>query len=146
MGKLEKMEWEPRFSVDIEQIDTHQQKMFELFNELIEMKNSKADPKDFINQISAINDYSKMYFSTEERMMKQKKYPDAAIHSKEHRQFTKRFITIRREVAEDIENLTEDIIDELRQWLITHILVTDVRYIPFLRISRFIEEARGNKN
>ena len=141
MSEIEKLEWDPKYSVDIEEIDTFQKRMFELFNQLIDMKKAKAEPKDCINMISEINEYSKLYFSTEERYLRKKGYPDFAAHSKAHRQFTKSSISLRREISEDIENLTDDVIEELRNWLINHMLTLDVLYVPFLRINQYIEEA-----
>lgn len=145
MDDIQKIEWDPKYSVDIEEIDTHQKKMFELFNELIDMKKNKTDAKECINLVTAINDYSKTYFSTEERFLKRKGYPDFSTHLKTHRHFTKRFISLRREMAEDIGNLTYETIHELREWLIDHILECDRLYIPFLRINQYIED-RKRKN
>jgi len=142
MNPIEKIEWEPKYSVDIEEIDAHQKKMFELFNQLIDMKRSKTESKECINMISVINEYSKLYFSTEEKYLKKKGYPDFGAHSKIHRKFTKCSISLRREISEDIENLTDDVIRELRDWLINHILTLDSRYKPFLRINKYIEESK----
>jgi hemerythrin len=145
MSVLEKIDWDPKFSVDIEEIDIHQKKMFELFNQLIDMKKAEVDTKLCINMISDINDYGKLYFSTEERYLRKKKYPDFAGHAKIHRQFIKNSISLRREVAEDIANLTDDAILELRNWLINHITTLDFCYVPFLRINKYIEESKKKK-
>ncbi len=142
MNPIERIEWDPKYSVDIEEIDTHQKKMFELFNQLIDLKEAKKDTKECINMISEINEYSKFYFSIEERLLRRKGYPDFGSHAKAHRQFTKRSISLRREIAEDIENLSYEVIDELRNWLVDHILTFDSMYVPFLRINRFVEEAK----
>lgn len=140
MTNIQKIEWEKKFSVDIEEIDMHQKKMFELFNQLIDMKKSNTDIKECINMITEINEYSKLYFSTEERHLKKKGYPDFQTHAKTHRQFAKLSITMRRELAENEEALTFEAIEEMRNWLINHILTTDVLFIPFLRINQYIED------
>ncbi|MCD4676990.1 MAG: bacteriohemerythrin [Desulfobacula sp.] len=142
MNNIEKIEWEPKYSVGIEEIDAHQKKMFELFNQLIDMKESSAEAKVCINMISVINENSKLYFSTEEKYLKKKGYPDFGTHFKAHRQFIKNSIALRREISEDIENLTNDVIVQLRNWMINHILTFDSRYIPFLRINQYIEDSK----
>jgi len=142
MSKLEKIEWDPKYSVDIEEIDAHQKKMFELLNQLIDIRKSELDPKDSINIISEINEYSKLYFSTEEKYLKKKGYPDFLAHSKVHRQFIKHAISLRREVSEDMSNLTDEMVMALRDWLINHILTLDSFYVPFLRINTYIEESK----
>lgn len=140
MDDIKKIEWDPKYSVFVDEIDVHQKKMLELFNELIDMKKSNVDARECINQISIINDYSKIYFSTEERILRRKGYPDFIPHLKSHRNFTKNFITLRREIAEDIGMLSYEAIDRLRDWLINHILENDSLYIPFLRINQYIED------
>jgi len=143
MNTIEKIEWEPKYSVDIEEIDAHQKKMFDLFNQLIDIKNSEIeDTKVYLNMISEISEHGRVYFSTEERYLKKKKYPDFGTHSKTHRQFIKSFISLRREISEDIANLTDDVIKELQDWMTDHILTLDSLYIPFLRISKYIENSK----
>ena len=66
--------------------------------------------------------------------------PDYESHVKEHRQFVKSTISLRREVAETIDNLTYDIIHELREWLINHIKVSDSLFVPFLRVKKYVKE------
>ena len=146
MNTIERIEWEPKYSVDIEEIDAHQKKIFELFNQLIDIKNSEIyDTKVYLNMVSEINEHSKVYFSTEEKYLKKKGYPDFGTHSKVHRQFIKSFISLRREISEDIENLTDDVIKELQDWMINHILTLDSLYVPFLRINKYIENSRRKK-
>lgn len=145
MSDIEKIDWDSKYSVDIEEIDAHQKKMFELFNQLIDMKKSEADSKECINMISTINEYSKLYFSTEEKYLRKKGYPDFAAHSKAHHQFTKNSISLRREISDDIENLTDEVIEQLRGWLIDHILTFDSLYVPFLRINKYIEESKQKR-
>lgn len=142
MEDIKKIDWNPELSVDIQEIDEHQKKMFDLFNELIDLKKSKVESKEYVNMISKINEFARIYFNAEEKLLRKKGYPDLGDHSKAHRQFTKSFIALRREISSDTENLTFDVIDELRQWLIVHIHTLDSLYVPFLRINRYIEEAK----
>ena len=111
-----------------------------MFNELIDMKIEGTDAKAFTNLISDLNDYSKLYFSREERIMKKRGYPDFDSHTKSHRQFIRSSISLRREIAEDSNNLTFEAILKLRDWFIDHIETNDSLYIPFLRIHQYIDD------
>lgn len=139
MKQIKKMDWKPEYSVDIEEIDAFQKKLFEMLNVLIDMKAQKLESKEYINMIARINEQSRLYFNTEERLLKKNKYPDVGSHVKAHRQFIKSFISLRREISDDPENLSSDVIHELRSWLINHIETFDSLYIPFLRINRHID-------
>ncbi len=143
MDNLEKMDWDPQFSVAIDEIDEHQKKMFIFLNDLIDLKGRTSDPKEFTSKVSEINDYSKFYFTSEEKLLRKRKYPDLEVHLKAHRQFIKRSISLRREIAEDVENLSYDVIKELRDWLISHILTLDARYVPFVRLNKYIDDYKA---
>ena len=140
MKDIKKMEWDPKYSVDVEEIDVHQKKIFGLFNELIDLKKSDPETKEYIHMIAKINECSRLYFRTEEKLLSRKGYPDFGDHARAHQQFTKSFISLRRAISDDVENLSYDVINELREWMINHILTFDSLYIPFLRINRYIEK------
>ncbi len=140
MTEIEKIEWDPKYSVDVEEIDNFQKKMFDMFNELIDMKNIDSDAKAYTSLISDINDFSKLYFSREEKILRKRGYPDFDSHTKAHRQFIRSSISLRREIAEDVNNLTLEAIMELRDWLIDHIETSDSLYVPFLRIHQYIDD------
>lgn len=140
MTDTHKIEWDPKYSVDIEEIDDFQKKMLEMFNEIIDMKVEGTDAKAFANLITDLNDYSKLYFSREEKILKKRGYPDFESHTKAHRQFIRSSISLRREIAEDDNNLTLEAILELRDWLINHIETSDSLYTPFLRIHQYIDD------
>lgn len=138
-----KVEWHAGFSVDVAEIDTHQKKILDLFNELIDLKQQKAESKAIANVITEINDYAKLYFTEEEKILKQREYPDRDVHAKAHRRFVKSAISLRREISEDANNLSLDDIVSLRDWLIEHIQTDDVMFVPFLRIHRYVQDASG---
>jgi hemerythrin len=145
MERLEKMDWDPSFSVDIPEIDALQQKMFALFNVLIDLKENDSELKDCTNMIAEINEYCKFYFSKEEEYLKKEGYPDFESHLREHRQFVKTTIGLRREVAENADNLTYEMIHDLREWLKNHITRSDSLYVPYLRIKNYIKNS-GTRN
>jgi len=140
--ELVKIEWEEKFSVDVPELDEYQKTLFDKFNALIDLKKKKLDAKAVTNMISEINDYSKIFFATEEKILRRQKYPDLDIHSKAHRQFIKNSISLRREMAEDVTSQSIDAVLELRDWLVEHIETSDVLFVPFLRINSYIESTK----
>ena len=137
-----KIEWEEKFSVDVPELDAFQKELLERFNTLIDMKTNNEEAKAVTNMISDINDFSKMFFAREEKILRQRKYPDLESHAKAHRQFVRNSISLRREIAEDINNLTMEVILEIRDWLVDHIETSDSLYVPFLRIHQYIDDTK----
>jgi len=139
------VEWDEKYSVDVPEIDACQKKLIDMFNTLIELKTNKGETKDVANLITEINDFSKIFFSKEEKMLGQKEYPDLETHAKAHRRFIKKAIGLRREIAEDVDNLSKEDIVELRDWLVAHFESEDALFVPFLRIHRYVEACENKK-
>lgn len=139
------IEWDEKYSVDVPEIDECQKQLMDMFNALIDVKTNKGEAKDVANLINEINDFSKIFFLKEEKILGRKGYPDFETHAKAHRRFTKKAIGLRREIAEDVDNLSIEDIVELRDWLVTHFESADTLFIPFLRIHRYVEECEKKK-
>ena len=141
---MKKIDWEQKLSVDIPEIDELQKKMFALINALIDLKEGEAEGKECANMISEISEYSKYYFSIEEEYLKKNKYPEFEEHAKMHRKFETFVMDLRRLVADDKNNLNDEMVNNLRDLLTIHIKTYDQRYVPFLRTNLFID--KHNKN
>lgn len=143
MEKMEKIEWDEKLSVDIEEIDELQKKMFALINVLIDLKNEDAEAKEGATNVAELTEYGRYFFSKEEELMRKCGYPEVENHSREHRRFIKTTVGLRRQVADDKDNLSYDVIRELRDWLLVHISTRDAAYVPFIRTHRYIDACRG---
>ena len=134
---MEKIEWDEKLSVDIPEIDELQKKLFALINALIDLMEGNAEKKECANMISEISEYSKYFFSIEEEYLKRNKYPEYADHAKMHRKFETFVMDFRRLVADDKNNLNDEMVNNLKNLLIDHIQTFDSRFVPFLRINSF---------
>ncbi|MFO7883590.1 MAG: bacteriohemerythrin [Desulfobacteraceae bacterium] len=143
MEKIEKIDWDEKLSVDINEIDELQKKMFALFNVLIDLKEKDADNKECSAMVAEINEYTRYYFSQEEAYLRKCGYPDTDAHAREHRRFIKNTISLRRQVSDDRDNLSYEIIKSMRDWLVEHIISCDLKYVPFVRTSRLIKEMKN---
>jgi len=139
------IEWDEKYSVDVPELDECRKQLMDMFNNLIEMKTNKGDTKDVANLVTEINDFSKIFFSKEEKILGRKRYPDLGTHSKAHRRFIKKAIGLRREIAEDVDNLAIEDIVGLRDLLVTHFESLDTLFIPFLRIHKYVDECENKK-
>lgn len=77
--------WCDDYSVNVEEIDLQHQKMLELVNNLHTSVEACIDKQDLKEKLVGLVEFTRMHFSTEERLMKQYDYPQAAPHHREHR-------------------------------------------------------------
>jgi hemerythrin len=86
--------WNDCFSVGIPQIDEHHRHLFFLVNKTYDEFISRDSAKNFAALFDELIDYATYHFSMEEHWMRESKYPDLAIHQKEHEIFSKRVVEL----------------------------------------------------
>jgi hemerythrin len=124
--------WTNKFSVNIKIIDEQHQKLIELINTLHDqMKKGITD--DILKEIlNGLVSYTKTHFATEEVLFDKYNYPDAKAHKEEHAILIRQVGAIKKEFDEGRKLLTIDLMIFLKEWLTSHILISDKNYTRFL--------------
>ncbi len=126
------MTWDPKFSVNIREIDNQHKKLFELINNLHDsMKTGKG--KEALGKIlSELADYTVNHFSAEEKLFQTYGYPEQAQHKKMHTDLTKQVMDLKGKLDKGDVIITIEVMNFLKDWLNNHILVSDKKYSAFL--------------
>lgn len=124
-------QWSQKYSVNVREIDQQHIRLFELINDLHEgMKTGKS--RDVMGGIlQGLVDYTNYHFSTEERYMSLHGYPGYPQHRSEHKKFVAKVLDFQKSFNAGSLLLSLDVMNFLKNWLSTHILVNDKRYGPF---------------
>jgi hemerythrin len=124
--------WDSELSVGIREIDEQHKKMVEIINELHDAMYAGKGVTVLADVVRRLVDYTVMHFGTEERYFKQYDYPDSARHKNEHDGLTKKTMSLADAMQRGENVLSVDVMQFLKDWLITHILGSDKAYAPFL--------------
>ncbi len=130
---MEKIIWDNRFNLQIDEIDRQHRRLFDIMNRLIATEDEKASDDDIADILGAMTNYLGYHFDTEEQMMLDHGYPELESHREEHQTFvtqTAYFIATYREGG---ASLKSDILLFLKEWLVEHIVKTDGAFGDFLR-------------
>jgi hemerythrin len=130
---MEKIIWDDRFNLQIDEIDQQHRRLVELMNRLIAIQDEKASDDDIADILGAMTNYLGYHFDTEEQMMLDHGYPELESHRAEHQTFvtpTAYFIATYREGGASLKN---DILLFLKEWLVEHIVKSDGAFGDFLR-------------
>jgi hemerythrin len=73
------------------------------------------------------------HFRDEEQIMIENEYPDLDLHKAEHDFLLEQVLQFRTQFAAEEAELTESMLDFLRDWLRDHILISDRRLGRFVR-------------
>lgn len=139
------LDWDPRFSVRIAEIDQQHKKLIALINRLHESMQQAGDRdtletaiQELSAQATVINEmleYSSYHFSTEEKYMRQYVYPDYEKHKKEHEYFVDKVRALKKDFDGGRAILSSQIMEFLKEWLSGHILGVDKKYEPFFQMK-----------
>lgn len=126
-------EWEPRYSVHIEEFDRHHQELLGLLRKLHQ---SMLDGQGKIivgSILDELKTYTKYHFEAEEEKMKLHGYPKTEEHINQHVQLIKQLDDLIEDYKASKRAITSDTYRFLNKWLTSHILHADKEYTGFFR-------------
>jgi hemerythrin-like metal-binding protein len=76
-------------------------------------------------------DYTETHFSHEEQFLTANDWKDIANHKKIHRTFVDKIVQVQKEIESGKVTVSSDIMEFLKDWLMSHIVKTDKEYGKF---------------
>ncbi len=125
---MKKIAWSEEFSVGVAELDEQHRKIIELINTLTDATGGEGGVDSIAHVINEMHSYIIDHFSTEERLLKRKKYPELDAQKASHDAFIKKFSYICLEVARDRDSATQNLTEYLSHWWSSHILEDDMQY------------------
>ena len=127
------LEWKKEYSMEVEEIDNQHKKLIGFINELSDATQSGSAHDTCSKIVGELLDYTVYHFSTEEKYFREFNYEDAEPHIKEHEAFKERIGAFKTKVDEsnegDMVELIFEMLDFLEDWLVSHLLHVDKRYV-----------------
>jgi hemerythrin len=125
--------WYDSFSVGIEKIDDQHKKFFDLINKAYSAMENSNGTETIGGVLNELREYVVYHFETEESWMEACSYPDIEIHKQEHRYAVKRAVELLMQYEEIKKDVIFDLLKFLGDWIINHILESDIDYIPYVK-------------
>lgn len=121
--------WNPIYSVGIEKIDEQHKKLLDIINELYAAFMAKKT-KEITNDIIAkLVDYTHYHFSFEEQMLVESNYTELNKHKELHSELVKKLNGFKHQIENENIDITYNLMNFLRSWLIDHIQGEDKKYM-----------------
>ncbi len=126
------LEWSEKYSVNIRAIDDQHKKWIQILNELHDaMKSGRG--KDIVGKVlDELVDYTRVHFSSEEKLMEANGYPLFEGHKRLHEDMVRELELLKTKHNEGKTVLTLDVMQLLKNWLSEHIIGTDKNYAAYL--------------
>ncbi len=122
------MNWDNTLSVSVNEIDGQHQKLVKLINDLHDAMLKRRTKEILDDILVGLMDYTKTHFSTEEKYFDQFSYLGSSGHKQEHKQFVEKVLDFKKGFDEGNMMLSMDVMNFLKDWLVTHIKATDKKY------------------
>lgn len=129
---MEKVEWDESYNIGVEVIDNQHKGLFEILNELNEIRKEKDINKLRIT-LNKLKDYAKVHFADEEKIMKSVEYPNLLSHLGEHSYFVDQVKKMEKELEDENVYITLSMLVFLKEWLTNHILKKDRELLPYIQ-------------
>ncbi len=123
------IEWDDKYSVGISIIDEEHKKFIDIINKAIVAKEQSDKPERVKEVLQEMTKFAQEHFKAEENYMREFNYPEYEYHSKEHSDFFNKTLAYFDRVFKGDYNVSNELIEFLKQWLVNHIQVTDRQYI-----------------
>lgn len=129
------IEWNDKYKVNIIEIDAQHEKLFAIYNNLVDAMYKGVGVKELGNALNELLDYTVVHFMTEEGYLEKYRYPELESHRSAHKDFRNRVYILHKEFSEGKPVLTAEVVEYLRDWLKQHVLNVDQQYAPHLKMA-----------
>ena len=126
--EVEAVPWKEKYSVRVKTIDDHHKVLIKLINDLNNAMLYEKGRSTISSIIKGLVDYTIFHFDYEEKMLEKNGYDDLVNHKKIHVRFVDKMKEIQKEFDSGEKELSKDVMDFLKVWLVEHIMGTDQKY------------------
>jgi hemerythrin-like metal-binding protein len=126
-------QWNPAYSVNIGSIDAQHRSLLTIGGELCHAISTGQGKAAQIRILDHLSQFLAMHFAHEERLMKTHGYPALAAHQAEHGVLAARVVRFRDDVEAGRAAVSNEVLDFLKDSLVSHFQGSDSKYSPFVR-------------
>jgi hemerythrin-like metal-binding protein len=121
------VQWSDDLSVGIDVIDEHHRYLFDLTNDLFEVVSRKLGSREVARVLKALDQYARIHFRAEERMMAHHGYAGLDRQHHQHHRFEEKLREFQEELHDTPLTAQFDVLIYLRGWLVQHIVHEDAQ-------------------
>lgn len=126
------IDWSPKLSVGVHEVDEQHMKLVELVNEMHEAIQQHRASTVTLKILEDLIVYTKTHFQTEEALMNVFEYDDFAQHKATHDQLIDQIAALKKKLDAGEASVNFELMHFLKQWLTHHILGDDAKMGAYL--------------
>lgn len=134
---MEKIVWDFKYETGIDIIDFQHRVLVERTNDLIDLLNKNEAEDHLLPLLIFLEDYTHYHFSTEEQFFDSFDYLDKKKHYNEHDEFKRKILEFKELYKTGLVKIDENLLKYLMDWLVEHIMGTDMEFTNSLKKINF---------
>ncbi len=127
------MPWGKKLILGIDEIDSQHKELVSLINQLHRAMKLEKGLQVSGNILKGLADYTIFHFDHEKKIFEKYEYSEKDQHLKIHDDLVNKVLDFKKQFENGNAAITMDLMDFLNDWLRSHILKTDKKYVPFLK-------------
>ncbi|MEA3469733.1 MAG: bacteriohemerythrin [Thermodesulfobacteriota bacterium] len=127
------LRWSPSLSVGLESIDSQHKTLVDMINELHQKMNGDASHTAIGSVLGKLIDYTDTHFKNEEKLFAEYDYEHKDVHMEIHRKLVAQLVDFQKQYNTGKADISLELMEFLKDWLVDHIKKTDMKYGPFLK-------------
>ena len=127
--------WTPDLAVGVNEIDEQHKELFKKIDNLHAAMSKGMGKEEITKTLEFLEDYVKMHFGSEEKIMLAKKYPNYNSHNAQHEIYKRNIASLKEELNTKGAsiNLVLQVNSSICDWIIKHIQEVDKALGNFLK-------------
>lgn len=128
------LDWSEKYLTGISNIDVEHKNLFVITNVLYDNVQANGPAANIVPVLTALGEYVKKHFSSEEMAMRRAEYPGIVEHTEKHRALNRKVQAFIEQCNDDPDAVdTKELLEFLKRWLTNHVLKSDMDYVPYLK-------------
>jgi len=130
---MDYISWDDSFLVGVEVFDNDHKYLVKLINNLHSGLMAGFGVSEMTFILDDLVRYTNVHFGREEALMRKHAYPDYEEHRGAHADLVRKLLDFQSQLASGKKVFSIELMSFLKDWLLTHILKTDMRYSGFFK-------------
>jgi hemerythrin-like metal-binding protein len=130
---MEYINWDDSYLVGVEAFDKDHRYLVKLINNLHSGLTGGFKISEMTYILDDLVRYTDVHFKREEDMMQKYSYPGFKEHKRAHQELVQQVMEFQKQLEEGKKAFTLELMSFLKDWLINHILKTDMLYRDFFK-------------
>lgn len=129
----ELMRWDSSLQLGIAEIDDQHKQLVGIINDLHRAMKQRQTMAVTGGILERLVSYTVFHFDVEEKLFQKHNYPEYSEHKKVHENLVAKVKDFKIKVEQGDATISMELMDFLKDWLVSHIKGTDKKYVPFLK-------------